>query len=228
MKVLVIEDNREIIEAISLAFQLRWEEAAVIPAEQGRKGLEMVETESPDVVILDIGLPDMGGFEVLREIRRFSDVPVIILTVRAEELDKVKGLELGADDYVTKPFGHMELISRVKAVLRRTRLLEPVESQPPFVNGNLTIDSAAHEVRLRGEIIKLTSTEYRLLTLLAKNVGRVVTYRKLLQEVWGEDYTDEIDYLRIYVLRLRKKLEDEASQMILTESGVGYKLAKLS
>ena len=160
MKVVVIDDSPEIIEVVTLCFQLRWSGATIVSASNGAKGLELIEAESPDVVILDIGLPDMDGFQVLRELRRFSPAPVIMLTVRGEDTDVARGLQLGADDYIVKPFSHIELIARVQAVLRRTRGLAVTEERP-FVSGKLSVDFASNEVKVDGKPVKLTSTEYK-------------------------------------------------------------------
>jgi DNA-binding response OmpR family regulator len=228
LKALIIEDDRGIMELISLGFQLRWPGADIVSAELGEKGVEMVETESPDIVILDINLPDIDGFEVLRQIRLFSDVPIIIVTGRAiEEMDKVKGLELGADDYLTKPFGHTELLSRVKAVLRR-RDSSLAAAAEPFIAGDLYIDFSARQVLRKGKEIKLTATEYQLLYHLARNAGRVVPSSALLEKVWGEGYMPE--NLKVHIRHLREKIETDPSHpsLILTEPGKGYRLVKPS
>jgi len=185
--------------------------------------LELVERERPDLVLLDVGLPEMNGFEVLKAIRLFSDVPVIMLTVRDDELSKVQGLELGADDYVTKPFSHLELLARVRAVLRRTQTL-PLSHEQPFVSGDIQVDFARREVTVRGQPVALTGTEYRLLYHLVRNAGQVLTHETLLARVWGREYTDEISYLKSYINRLRHKLERDPRhpEYILTEYGVGY------
>jgi len=228
MKVVIIEDNPEIIEAVSLCFDLRWPDVEVASANEGIIGVALIERESPDIVILDIGLPDIDGFEVCRRIRLFSDVPIVILTVKDQEFDKVKGLELGADDYITKPFSHVELLARVKAVLRRSTMPELEKDKEPLTIGKLWIDFAAREVRVDGKEVKLTPTEYNLLHLLARNTGRVMPHRVLLEKVWGSDYGDATDYLKVYVQRLRVKLDDDPQdpKLILSERGVGYKLAK--
>ncbi|MFC1951131.1 response regulator transcription factor [Chloroflexota bacterium] len=228
MKLLIIEDNPEIIEAVSLCFELRWPEVNVISTDKGNTGVGLAESESPDLVILDLGLPDIDGFEVLRQIRLFSDTPVIILTVRGEELDKIKGLELGADDYVVKPFSHMELLARVKAVLRRSQMPELRGDEKPFVHGKLKVDFSSREITVGGNMVKLTPIEYNLLYQMIRNEGRVLTHRFLLEKVWGEEYIDATDYLKKYIQRLRQKLEDnsENPRLIITERGVGYKLIK--
>jgi len=224
MKVVVIDDSPEIIEVVSLCFQLRWSGANMVSAATGAKGLELIEAESPDLIILDIGLPDMDGFQVLREIRRFSQVPVIMLTVRGEDTDVVRGLELGADDYVTKPFSHIELMARVQAVLRRVQGL-PVTEERPFVSGKLSVDFASNEVRIDGKLVKLTSTESKLLYYLIKNEGRLLSHENLLRKIWGETYVDARDLLRVHIQHLRQKLGDsvELPSIIVTEHGMGYK-----
>jgi two-component system response regulator VicR len=230
MKVLVIEDDPGIIEVVSLCFQLRWSGTTVISAANGHKGVELVETESPDVVILDIGLPDMDGYQVLREIRRFSDTPVLMLTVRGEDTDVAKGLELGADDYITKPFSHIELIARVQAVLRRSQGLTVTDEERPFIAGKLSVDFGRNEVMLKGESIKLTSTERKLLYHLIRNEGRILSHESLLSKVWGDNYVDARDLLRVHIQHLRQKLEDnaEAPTIITTEHGIGYKFVRPS
>ena len=228
MKVLVIEDDPGIIEVVSLCFQLRWSGTTVISAANGHKGIELVENESPDVVILDIGLPDIDGYQVLKEIRRFADVPVLMLTVRGEDTDIAKGLELGADDYITKPFSHIELIARVQAVLRRSQGLAITDEERPFTSGKLSVDFNRNEVLIDGESIKLTSTERKLLYYLIRNEGRILSHESLLTKVWGDTYVDARDLLRVHIQHLRQKLEDSAESpiIIVTEHGIGYKFIR--
>ena len=228
MKVLVIEDDPGIIEVVSLCFQLRWSGTSLVEAATGAKGVELVETEGPDVVILDIGLPDMDGYQVLREIRRFSDVPVIMLTVRGEDTSVAKGLELGADDYITKPFSHIELIARVQAVLRRAQGISVTDEERPFASDKLLIDFARNEVLLDGKPVKLTSTERKLLYYLTRNEGRILSHDSLLAKVWGETYVDARDLLRVHIQHLRQKLGDsaESPSIIVTEHGMGYKFVR--
>ena len=228
MKVLVIEDDPGIIEVVSLCFQLRWSGTTVISAADGRKGIDLVETETPDVVILDIGLPDIDGYQVLKEIRRFSDVPVIMLTVRGEDTDVAKGLELGADDYITKPFSHIELIARVQAVMRRSQGLAVTDEERPFTSGKLTVDFSRNEVLLQGQPVKLTSTERKLLYHLIRNEGRILSHETLLSKVWGDNYNDARDLLRVHIQHLRQKLGDntESPNIIVTEHGIGYKFVR--
>ena len=226
IKVLIIEGSSEVVETVGLCFRLRWSGAEIISTELGKNGIEMVATEKPDIVILDVGLSDMDGFEVLRQIRSFSNVPLVILSERDGEMDKVKGLELGADDYVVKPFSHVELLARVKAVLRRSQITEHQEEEDLFITSKLKINFTRREVIKDGKIVKLTPTEYDILHLLVKNEGRVLTRRMLLEKVWGSEHTDAEDYLSVYMQRLRRKLEDDFTepQMLITERGVGYKL----
>ncbi len=224
MKVLLIEDDREIIEAISLAFQIRWPEAKIISTRLGQKGVELVESEAPDLVILDLGLPDINGFEVLRQIRLFSRVPIIILTVRSDEADVVKGLEWGADDYVTKPFRQMEFLARVKALIRRQ---SPTEEEY-LVSGRLRLDASTGQLRYDEKEIALTITENRLLSHLMRNARHVVTHSSLAEAIWGNDYPGAADSIKVHVRRLREKIEADPShpKLILTKTGVGYLLAK--
>jgi two-component system KDP operon response regulator KdpE len=174
VKVLVVDDSSEIVEVVSLCFKMRWSGTQVVSAGDGQSGIDMVEAENPDVVILDVGLPDMDGFEALREIRRFSQVPVIMLTVRGEDVDIARGLELGADDYMTKPFSHVELMARVQAVLRRVQgRVVAGDEQEPFSGGKLWVDFSNGEVKVSGKPVKLTATEYKLLYQLIKNEGMI-------------------------------------------------------
>ncbi|MGI5836752.1 MAG: response regulator transcription factor [Chloroflexota bacterium] len=228
MKILVVDDAPEVVEAVTLSFNLQWRETDIVGAYDGEQALELAEMERPDLVLLDIAMPGIDGYETLRRIREFSDVPVIMLTAKDGVLDKVKGLELGADDYITKPFDHLELLARVKAVLRRLDMPQPVSRAPSFVCGDLSVDFAARQVRLRGNIVPLTPIEYKLLYHLVRNAGRLLPHETLLAKVWGREYLDEIDYLRVYIRRLRRKLEDDPEQprYILTERGVGYRFRK--
>ena len=223
MRILIVDDEPDVIKVISMSFRMQQPAWEIISAEEGPEALKLLEQERPDVVLLDIGLPDMSGLEVLKSIRVFSDVPVIMLTVRDDELSKVQGLELGADDYVTKPFSHLELLARVRAVLRRAQSL-PLAQEHPFTSGDIHLDFARRELGVRGQPVPLTGTEYRLLYHLIRNAGRVMTHEALLARVWGREYTDEISYLKSYISRLRNKLESDPHnpEYILTEYGVGY------
>jgi two-component system KDP operon response regulator KdpE len=225
MKILVVDDAPDVIESVRLGFTLQWRDVDVLGAASGEAGLDAVEREHPDIVLLDVGLPDVDGFEVLRQVRAFSDVPVVMLTARDDSMDKVKGLELGADDYVTKPFNHLELMARVKAVLRRLEMPAPASRAPSFRAGDLEVDFAHQEARLNGEPLALTPTEYKLLYHLVRNAGHILQHGTLLAKVWGREYIDEVDYIRVYVRRLRDKLGDDPDnpRYIRTERGLGYR-----
>jgi two-component system KDP operon response regulator KdpE len=225
VKILVVDDAPEVVESVRLGFVLQWRDVEVVAALDGRSAIDMVESEAPDMVLLDIGLPDIDGYAVLQSVREFSDVPIVMLTARDDAMDKVKGLELGADDYVTKPFNHLELLARVNAVLRRLDLPSPRHRTPSFRSGDLEVDFSAQEARLSGQRLSLTPTEYKLLYYLVRNAGRVLQHATLLSRVWGRDYVDEIDYLRVYIRRLRDKLGDDPDRprYIQTERGVGYR-----
>ena len=225
MKILVIDDDPDVVEVVSLSFELRWPDAVTVSAADGTTGVEMVEIESPDVVVLDIGLPDMDGFEVCKEVRRFSDVPIVMLTVRDREADVVKGLQVGADDYVTKPFKMVELLARVQAVLRRSQMDAVSNEEQPFQCDGLTVDFGRREVSLNNEPVKLTPTEYQLLYHLVKNAGRVLSYKTLLGRIWGREYLEETNYLKVHIQHLRQKLEEDPAnpKLILTERTAGYR-----
>lgn len=224
MKVLVVDDEPDVIEVVNLCFGLRWPDADVVSARSGEEALKAIEQDVPELVLLDIVLPGMDGFEVCQEIRRISDVPVVMVSARDSEVDKVRGLEMGADDYITKPFSHLELLARVRAVLRRYQNQLPAVGEV-FESGDLRIDFASRQVAVGGKPVRLTPTEYSLLFHLTRNAGRVLPHHTLLAKVWGREYTDEIDYLKVYIRRLRQKLEGDPENIgqIISERGVGYK-----
>jgi DNA-binding response OmpR family regulator len=228
MKILIVDDDHDLLEALGLGLQLQWQGVDVITATDGEYALTRFFDESPDVVLLDVGLPRLDGFEVLRRIRQVSDTPVLMLTARGEELDKVRGLEIGADDYVTKPFSPLELLARIKAVLRRSELPPPVRVTPSFQADDLTVNFESQEVFRGEQSVQLSATEYRLLFQLVRNVGHVVPRETLLARVWGDEYRDQTDYLKVYINRLRAKIEDdpERPRLILTERGLGYRFAR--
>jgi two-component system KDP operon response regulator KdpE len=221
--ILAVDDNPRMTRFIRMNLEL--EGYRVSEAAGGLEALDKVREEIPDLVLLDVMMPELDGFETLQLIRGVSNVPVIMLTVKNEEEDKVRGLELGADDYVTKPFSPRELSSRVKALLRRTEMPAPTEKTMLEIDERLSIDFQRHEVRVDGERVKLRPTEYRLLYHLVNNAGWVMSHEVLLSKVWGPEYRDEVQYLRLYVNYLRKKIEMEPShpQYILTERGIGYR-----
>jgi len=228
LKVLIIEDDAATVEMISLAFEFRWPESILLSTDKGIKGAELVEKESPNVVILDLGLPDIDGIEVLREIRQFSNVPVIILTARTEDSAVVRGLELGADDYVTKPFDSMVLLARVKSVLGRTGMPQLRGTQSRVSADGLVIDLAARQVTVNDTPIALTATEWTLLSELIRNEGRVVTQERLAERLWGESTLEISSTIRSYVARLRIKLGDnsQSPKIIVTERGTGYRFVR--
>jgi len=221
MKVLLIEDDQSIINAISVAFEFRWPDVQVVAAMSGKEGIDLVKRESPDVVILDLNLPDISGFEVLKGFRAFSSVPTIILTVRFEDADVLKGLEAGADDYIVKPFNYLTLLARVKAVLRRTER-EPFKGNAIAMSSRLNIDFVNQKVRVDNRPVKLTPIEYQLLILLVKNKDKVVTYQQIMEEIWGKPSWEDTENVRIYIRRLRQKLQDVPPEMILNQHGSGY------
>lgn len=227
MKVLAVDDEPDMLKVITWSLNFQEPDWEVLTASEGEQALVRVAQDGPDVVLLDVAMPEMDGFQVLREIRRFSDVPVIMLTVREDEVDKVRGLELGADDYVTKPFGHLELVARIRAVLRRAQSW-PLTHEEPFVCDDLRVDFVTRRVTVAGKPVALTNTEYRLLYYLVRNAGRVLTHEMLLAHVWGREYLDEIDYLRVYIGRLRSKLEPDPTRLryIFTERGMGYRFRR--
>ena len=225
MKALIIEDDAEIVESISLALQIRWPETQIVSTHLGNKGIDLAESDGPDIIILDLGLPDMSGFEVLKRVRSFSSAPIIILTVKADEADIVKGLEWGADDYIVKPCGQLELLARVKARIRdKSRLVK----EAPLSYGSLRFNPSTHQLLIGGNGVKVTHIEAHIIHHLMKNASYVATYSNLAEEVWGEDYPGSIDSLRVHIRRLREKVEADPSQpqLILTKAGIGYFLAK--
>jgi two-component system KDP operon response regulator KdpE len=195
----------------------------IVEAVTGAEGVSLATSHNPEVVLLDLGLPDIDGFEVTRRLREFTKVPIIVLSARGREEDKVAALDAGADDYVTKPFGMNELLARVRVALRHADD-RPV-GEPVLELGAVRIDLARREVTRDGVLLKLTPIEYRLLTTLTKNAGRVLTHRQLLKEVWGASHADDTHYLRVYMAQLRRKVEADASnpELLLTEPGVGYR-----
>ena len=222
-RILVVDDERRMVGFIRL--NLEQDGFEVIEAYNGTEALDRLRDSLPDLILLDVMMPDIDGFEVLRMIREISQVPVIMLTAKGEEDDKVKGLELGADDYVTKPFSPRELVSRVKAVLRRGSTFEEEDEGAIEVDDRLKIDFGKREVWVDDELVKLRPTEYRLLYHLVKNAGWVLTHDQILTKVWGYEYRDEPHYVRLYINYLRKKIEEDPSdpKYILTERGVGYR-----
>ncbi|RMD64111.1 DNA-binding response regulator [Candidatus Parcubacteria bacterium] len=222
-RILVVEDERRMVRFIRL--NLEHDGFEVVEAYTGREALERVREDLPDLILLDVMLPDLDGFEVLRMLREFSEIPVVMLTARSTEEDIVRGLELGADDYITKPFSPRVLVSRVRAVLRRTEAVRGTMHGVIEVDDRLKIDFDRREVWVEGKLVKLRPTEYRLLYHLVQNAGWVMSYEQLLRKVWGYEYSTEHHYVRLYVNYLRQKIEKDPAhpQYILTERGVGYR-----
>ena len=221
-KILVVDDEPHLVKLVRS--NLEAQHFKVVAAMDGVSALAMVEKEGPDLVILDIMLPGMDGFDVLQKIREFSSVPVIMLTAKDQDVDVVKGLTLGADDYVKKPFSVHELLARVEAVLRRAAPGEDVQARPPFVYGDFAMDFQQRKLTVRGKEVKVGPTEYKLLSALVRNAGRVMLHADLLRKVWGPEYGGETEYLRVYISYLRNKIEADPAnpKYILTEHGVGY------
>ena len=221
--ILVVDDEPRIVEAVGMNLEL--EGYQVSSASNGYEALQKLTKDLPDLVILDVMMPEVDGFETLREIREVSTVPVIMLTVRGEEIDKVRGLDLGADDYITKPFNPKELVLRIRAVLRRVEMPSPVPKAEIRVDDNLSIDFSRCKVIIKGKEVHLRPTEYRLLYHLVSNAGQVLTHETLLRRVWGYEYREEDHYLWLYITYLRRKIEEDPKhpKYILSERGIGYR-----
>jgi DNA-binding response OmpR family regulator len=225
-KLLIVDDDANLMQALELYLTRAGYE--VITAADGREGLQKMYLQHPDLIVLDVMMPKLDGWEVCRRIREVSGVPIIMLTARGQEAEKVRGLQLGADDYVTKPFGLRELEARVESVLRRTRVSPVVQDHTLFADEELVIDTQRWEVSRHGEPVELTATERKLLFLLAENNGRVLPTSRILERIWGHEYIDEVDYVKLYIWRLRQKIELDPSnpEYIHTERGFGYRFAK--
>ena len=219
-RVLVVDDEPQIARALAINLRARHYEVDVAP--DGHTALALAAERLPDVVVLDLGLPDLDGFDVIRGLRGWSQVPILVLSARQDSSDKVEALDLGADDYVTKPFGMDELLARLRAAIRRGT---PGEDLPVVEAASFTVDLAAKRVTRDGLDVRLTPTEWHLLEVLVRNSGRLVTQRQLLHEVWGPSYQRETNYLRVYFAQLRRKLEPDPSrpQHLVTEPGMGYR-----
>jgi two-component system KDP operon response regulator KdpE len=219
--IVIIDDEPQIRKVLSTVLESN--DFKIVEAESGKDGIVQTATNHPQLVILDLGLPDRDGLSVLKELRTWTNVPIIILSVRNSEEDIVQALDLGADDYLTKPFNTSELLARIRANIRRTQQTADGEA---FSNGDLTIDFASRVVKKGNREIDLTNTEYLLLALLAKNIGKVVTHNYLLKQIWGPSAVENAQYLRVFIGQLRKKIEDDAAnpKYIITASGVGYRM----
>jgi two-component system, OmpR family, KDP operon response regulator KdpE len=223
--IIVIEDEAQIRRFLRTT--LSAEGYRIIEAETGKQGLTEAATRKPDLIILDLGLPDMDGVEVMKALRAWSSVPVIILSARSQESDKISALDAGADDYLVKPFGVGELLARIRVALRHVSSTADGEEEGIFTVDQLKVDMIHRKVTVSGTEVHLTQTEYRLLTVLIKHAGKVLTHQMLLKEVWGPNYVERAHYLRIYMGNLRHKLEKDSARprFLLTEVGVGYRLA---
>lgn len=227
MKVLAIENDKQILSDIALCLQIRYPEVILVSAADGRKGMDLVETERPDLVLVDSSLPDIGTLDLVGKIREYSDIPLIILSDVVTDMDRARYLEAGADDYVTKPLSPIYLLARIRALLRRTQGID-FKRDHSISAGKLNINFTTQEVFLSGKRVKLTPIEYHLLSELVRNDGRVLTHNVLLEKIWGLEYEKVDGFIKKYIYRLRSKLESDASkpQMILIERGLGYKFVK--
>ncbi len=223
MKVLIVEDAEEVVESIRLCISLRWPDCLTLTTPRGKEGLRLVEAESPDLVILDLALPDGHGLDILKEVRRFSDVPVLIVSATADEVSRVKGLELGADDYIVKPFSHTELLARIRAALRRAHMPELWKDEGVVTGEKITIDLAAGRVYVNGSEAQFSATEWKLLAYLVRNAGKVISTRALTQNVWGLNYVEN-STIKMCVRRVRLKLGDntQSPHIIRSYRGRGY------
>jgi two-component system KDP operon response regulator KdpE len=224
-RILVIEDEPEIRRFLRVS--LTGHDFDLLEAEQGREGILQAATHQPDLVILDLGLPDIDGAEVIRQVRDWSQLPIIVLSARGQERDKVAALDAGADDYLTKPFGIGELLARIRVALRHAAHQAAGNEDPTYKVADLRVDLCRRQVFVNDKEVHLTPTEYRLLTTLVRHAGKVVTHRQLLKEVWGPGNVQETHYLRVFMAQLRQKIEPEPvrPRYLLTEAGVGYRLA---
>ena len=223
MKILVVDDDVAVLDGLTTALQFHWHDVAVLAATDGEAGLRQFFEHDPDVVILEMELPDLSGLDVLRQIRRVSDVPILILSSRTDDSDQIRALDRGADEYITKPCSFLVTIARVKAVLRRAELLPPDRALPDLELGDLVFNFRDRRVTVAGEPVKLTPVEYKLLYHLVRNAGRLMPHDALLDRVWGAEYGHTPDHLKVFISRLRSKIERPGSpHHIETERGVGY------
>jgi two-component system KDP operon response regulator KdpE len=225
-KILVVEDEQDIRRFLRAS--LIHHGYRLVETDTGKDGLMQAGSQQPDMVILDLGLPDIDGMEVLRKLREWSQVPIIVLSARGREAEKVNALDAGADDYLTKPFSVGELLARMRVALRHATQLQGEPGEPIYELDTLRVDLARRQVFLAEKEVHLTPIEYRLLTTLIKHAGKVITHRQLLKEVWGPDSVSETQYLRVYMAQLRRKIESDPARprFLLTESGIGYRLAE--
>ena len=219
-RILVVDDEPQIHRFLNPALTASGYES--VRADRGDEALRLAASRAPDAILLDLGLPDMDGHEVLAKLREFTDVPVIILSARDRETEKIAALDAGADDYIEKPFGLGELLARIRTALRHR--LKQDNADKPLTVGGLTIDPVSHRVTLDEEVLPLTRREHALLLLLARNRGRVLTHRQILTAIWGHAHTEDVAYLRVYIGQLRRKLGETFAALIVTEPGIGYRL----
>jgi len=222
--ILLIEDEPQMQRFLRIVLQ--GQGYRFIEAQTGQEGLVQAATRSPDLILLDLGLPDIDGLEVTRRLREWSDIPIIVLSAREQEQDKIKALDAGADDYLTKPFGAGELLARIRVAIRHKVMRQSTTGEPVFILDNLRVDMSQRQVFLNEQEVHLTPIEYKLLTVLIQNAGKVVTHNHLLKEVWGPSYTKETQYLRVYMTQLRHKLELDPARprFLINEPGIGYRL----
>ena len=226
ISVLIIEDDPIMVDTVAICFYVCWPEATVVSVSTGAEALAVVDNQAPDIIILDLGLPGMDGYQMLKKLRGFSEIPIIVLTAKDSEMARIKGLELGADDYITKPFSHIVLMARVKAVLRRAPANTSESTKGIYRNNaaGLEIDRDSRVVTRHGQAVNLAPLEYSLLDLLVSKEGRVLSHEEILSSVRSQDYKDETAYLKVYIRRLRTKLWDDPQnpELIHTQRGVGY------
>lgn len=225
LTILIAEDSPDVAEVVAFGVRMSWPGCQTVVAQSGDEALSAFAEQAPDLVILDVAMPPPDGFEVCRRIRETSNVPIMMLTVRDATIDKVRALDLGADDYLTKPFDHLELLARLRALMRRVNI-ETTELGGDFVNGDLSINFELRLVRVGDEEIRLTSTEYRLLEVLARNAGTTLPHHVLLDRVWGSEWEADPSYLKVFIRRLRQKLDDDAERPRYIETiwGTGYRM----
>jgi two-component system KDP operon response regulator KdpE len=222
--ILLIEDEPQMQRFLRIILQGHG--YRLVESATGQEGLMQAATRSPDIILLDLGLPDIDGLEVTRRLREWSDIPIIVISAREQEQDKIKALDAGADDYLTKPFGAGELMARIRVAMRHRAMRQAGQQESVFVLANLRVDLARRQVFLNEKEVHLTPIEYKLLTVLIKNAGKVLTHQQLLKEVWGPSYLTETQYLRVYMTQLRHKLEADPARprFLINELGVGYRL----
>jgi two-component system KDP operon response regulator KdpE len=222
--ILLIEDEPQMQRLLRIVLQGHG--YRLIESATGKEGLMQAATRAPDVILLDLGLPDIDGLEVTQRVREWSDIPIIVISAREQEQDKIKALDAGADDYLTKPFGAGELLARIRVAIRHRAIREAGQQELVFILDNLRVDLARRQVFLNEKEVHLTPIEYKLLTVLIKNAGKVITHSQLLKEVWGPSYLKETQYLRVYMTQLRRKLEADPARprFLINEPGIGYRL----